>query len=83
MPFTLRKGSIFPNLSEEDKLGYVPEAMAKTWEVSRLINERKGGWRESRGEVGRECVLRHSYASVLIGHGGACEQGAGQGHWNL
>ena len=43
MPFTLRKGSIFPNLSEEDKLGYVPEAMAKTWEVSRLIDERKEG----------------------------------------
>ena len=59
MPFTLRKGSIFPNLNEEDKLGYIPEAMAKTWEVSRLIDERRGGGREreSRGEVRRECIL--------------------------
>ena len=32
-PSTLRKGVTFPNVTEEDKLGYDPERMAKTWEV--------------------------------------------------
>ena len=52
VPFALRKGSTFPNLSEEDKLGYTPEAIAKTWEVRRLMRWREGE-RERERERGR------------------------------
>ena len=34
IPFALRKGADFSNLAEEDKLGYSPEAISKTWTVS-------------------------------------------------
>ena len=37
IPFALRKGSDFSNLTEEDKLGYSPEAIAKTWTVSTVM----------------------------------------------
>ena len=32
-PFTLRKGAVHYKYTEEDKIGYDPERMAKTWEV--------------------------------------------------
>ena len=34
IPFALRKGADFSNLTEEDKLGYSPDAIAGTWRVS-------------------------------------------------
>ena len=46
LPFSLRKGAMFPNLTEEDKLGYVPEAIDKTWQVSMFTN-----WEREREET--------------------------------
>ena len=70
-PMELKKGAFqrFPNFEEDDKLGYDADRMAKTWQVS-------------------QSVILHVYMHIQImphyvGHGGTCEQGAGQGHWNL
>ena len=38
-PWALKKGSFqrFPNLEEDDKLGYDADRMAKTWQVSQSV----------------------------------------------
>ena len=32
-PFTIRKGATFVTMTDDDKLGYDPDRVAKTWEV--------------------------------------------------
>ena len=38
IPFALKRGADFSNLTDEDKLGYSPEAIARTWAVSSLLH---------------------------------------------
>ena len=33
-PFALRKGAVFESMTDDDKLGYDPDRVARTWEVS-------------------------------------------------
>ena len=68
VPFAIRKTAKFPNLTEEDKLYYSAEAISKTWAVSMTEFSKK---------------KKNGSNIHIIGHGGSCEQGAGEGYWNL